>query len=229
MSIMKRLLTILLFLISTIALGQGVGINDDGSTPNTKAMLDVNSSTGLKGVLITRMTWANRPTGLSSTEDGLTIYVTDAGTDGSGYYYWDGTNSVWKKIVYNSPKTILPLVCDNQWPDNTTGYTGPCGWSSATESEVRTYMPKCVVTDFRLNVFTNEVTGNSCTFVLRKNGANQLTITIGAGGTGWYSTTGAISFAEGDYLTVSYSIGTRGGGTFYIYISGSCILYKPQN
>lgn len=72
------------------SLGQGVGINTTGAAANSKSMLDVDA-TG-KGMLIPRMTWASRPTGLSSTEAGMLIYSTDGdGTNGPGFYYYTGT------------------------------------------------------------------------------------------------------------------------------------------
>jgi len=46
----------MLFQIRTLA--QNVGIDDDGSQPNSSAMLDINSST--KGFLIPRLTQAQR-------------------------------------------------------------------------------------------------------------------------------------------------------------------------
>ncbi|MBI5219343.1 MAG: hypothetical protein HY958_10480 [Bacteroidia bacterium] len=74
---------------------QNVGINTDGSDPDAKALLDIKASG--YGLLIPRMTWANIPTGLTATQDGLTIYSTDGdGTNGKGYYYWDG--AAWKKM-----------------------------------------------------------------------------------------------------------------------------------
>jgi len=53
---MKRLLIFsitFLLLLQTRSLAQGVAINDDGSTPDNSAMLDVKSSS--KGLLIPRM------------------------------------------------------------------------------------------------------------------------------------------------------------------------------
>lgn len=47
---------LMLFQIRTLA--QNVGIDDDGSQPNSSAMLDINSST--KGFLIPRLTQAQR-------------------------------------------------------------------------------------------------------------------------------------------------------------------------
>jgi hypothetical protein len=53
---------------------QNVGINNDGSAPNPKAMLDVKSNT--KGLLIPRMTTTER-TNITSPPEGLMVYDTD--------------------------------------------------------------------------------------------------------------------------------------------------------
>ena len=59
---MKNLRTLLiaaiLFAVAVVANAQSVGINSDGSAPNSSAMLDVSSTT--KGFLAPRMTSAQR-------------------------------------------------------------------------------------------------------------------------------------------------------------------------
>jgi len=67
-----------------------VGINDDGSTPDNSAMLDISSTS--KGLLIPRMTQAERDA-IGSPAEGLMIYQTD-GT--AGFYYYNGT--VWTAV-----------------------------------------------------------------------------------------------------------------------------------
>ncbi|MFZ5940773.1 MAG: hypothetical protein ACOYXB_09380 [Bacteroidota bacterium] len=89
---MKRIIT-LVFSIVIFQAGlysQSVGINDDGSAPNSAAMLDVKSST--RGLLPPRMTEANKNS--MTLVAGMIIYQTDGS---SGYYYCDGTN--WKKMA----------------------------------------------------------------------------------------------------------------------------------
>lgn len=87
---MKKLLLILMLLISTSVISQGVGINTDGSSPNTSAILDVKSTS--QGVLISRMLQSERDL-ISSPATGLVIYQTD---NTSGFYYYNGT--IWVKI-----------------------------------------------------------------------------------------------------------------------------------
>ncbi|MCF6351676.1 MAG: tail fiber domain-containing protein [Cyclobacteriaceae bacterium] len=73
---------------------QGVGIGT--STPNQHAVLDVVSSSNNKGILIPRLTTAQRNAmsgSLASTEVGLMVFDVDI----NGFYYWDGI--AWASIV----------------------------------------------------------------------------------------------------------------------------------
>jgi hypothetical protein len=87
---MKKVLLFLMFLITSPVFSQGVGINTDGSSPNTSAILDVKSTS--QGVLISRMTEANK-NAITSPATGLIIYQTDIV---SGFYYYNGT--IWVKM-----------------------------------------------------------------------------------------------------------------------------------
>jgi hypothetical protein len=94
---MKKLLTLLVLIISlpTIySFGQNVGINDDASTPNAPAMLDVKSTT--RGVLLPRvvLTSTTSASPVISPTAGLVVFNTaTAGDVTPGYYYWDGSSS----------------------------------------------------------------------------------------------------------------------------------------
>jgi len=87
----------LLLLAAILFLGiqsyaQNVGINDDGSTPDPSAALDVKSSD--KGVLIPRVDFNNLPL---SPATGLLVYVIANGPDGNdAFYYYNGTQ--WQKL-----------------------------------------------------------------------------------------------------------------------------------
>ena len=86
---MKKIFAFLTaLLIASSAFAQSVGINADGSAPNSSAMLDVSSTT--KGFLAPRMTLAQR-TAISTPATGLTVYQTDGNI---GLYCYDG--SVWQ-------------------------------------------------------------------------------------------------------------------------------------
>ena len=89
---MKKLLLTLIIIVATALSGFAqVAVNTDGSTPNSSAMLDVQSST--KGMLIPRMTQTQR-TAIASPETGLMVYQTDATT---GFYFYNGT--VWTQLT----------------------------------------------------------------------------------------------------------------------------------
>lgn len=72
--------------------GQGIAINDTGASPNPHALLDVDASTHDRGVLLPRMTTAERTAiaGLGAAENGLTVY--DSTT--KSYWFWDGVQWV---------------------------------------------------------------------------------------------------------------------------------------
>ncbi len=88
----------LLFVATIFA--QSVGINTDGSSPNSSAMLDIKSTT--KGLLPPRMTAANRMA-IPVPAAGLMVYQTDAT---AGYYYFNGTS--W--IYFSNTGGILAIV-----------------------------------------------------------------------------------------------------------------------
>ena len=100
--IIKDAMVAFLFLLTSIAFSQNVGINTTGNSPDTSAMLDVVSSS--KGLLIPRVS-------LSSLTDAgtiklpatsLLIYNTNSGISGGlGFYYNSGTttSAVWTKLV----------------------------------------------------------------------------------------------------------------------------------
>jgi len=85
----KRLLLFIVLVLLTGSLSAQVGINTDGSTPNSSAMLDIKSDTA--GLLIPRMTATQRDA-INSPAEGLMVFVTD---DNTFYYY---TGSVWTLI-----------------------------------------------------------------------------------------------------------------------------------
>ncbi|MEO6229524.1 MAG: tail fiber domain-containing protein [Ferruginibacter sp.] len=89
---MKRFLLITKFLLAgaTVTLAQSVGINTTGSQPNASSILDVSSTS--KGLLIPRMTAAQR-TAIASPAKGLLVFQDDAL---SSFFYYDG--SAWAPI-----------------------------------------------------------------------------------------------------------------------------------
>ncbi len=109
-----KLTLFILILLSNIAFSQNVAINDDGATPNGSAILDLNTTTGDKGLLIPRIDLedASTATPITSPAEGLIVY-NETGTETHGFYYWNGT--AWNLIV--TTETAL-------WTrDATNGYT----------------------------------------------------------------------------------------------------------
>jgi hypothetical protein len=101
---MRKLYTLIAIASSlqfSIAKAQNVGINDNGSSPETSAMLDVNSLS--RGFLIPRMTIGQR-TSIASPAKGLMVYQTDAG---AGIYINQGTPVV--------PNWVMLTTSDNVW------------------------------------------------------------------------------------------------------------------
>jgi hypothetical protein len=99
---MKKVCLVFLFSsISYFAVSQGVGINDDASSPHPSAMLEVKSTN--KGFLVPRMTLAQRTT-IPSPATGLLVYQTDGNF---GYWFFNGTS--WNKL----PNTGWELTGNN--------------------------------------------------------------------------------------------------------------------
>jgi hypothetical protein len=85
---LKRISLIILFsgLFASGALAQ-VAINDDGSEPNGNAILHIDVAAKDKGIIIPRLTEAQRNAmSLGADDEGLTVY--DTGT--KSYWLWDG-------------------------------------------------------------------------------------------------------------------------------------------
>ena len=84
---------ITIFIICSFHFLQAQNVGIGTSTPNSSAVLDVNSTT--KGLLIPRMNTGQR-TGIAGPVAGLMVYDTDF----KEYYHHDGTT--WKKVLNNN-------------------------------------------------------------------------------------------------------------------------------
>ncbi|MEI6508916.1 MAG: hypothetical protein WCO54_10550 [Bacteroidota bacterium] len=126
--IIKDAMVAFLFLLTSIAFSQNVGINTTGNSPDTSAMLDVVSSS--KGLLIPRVS-------LSSLTDAgtiklpatsLLIYNTNSGISGGlGFYYNSGTttSAVWTKLVTSGVNNGSTWgINGNSGTDSTTNFVG---------------------------------------------------------------------------------------------------------
>lgn len=90
---MKKIITLFIAVALTMVIGknamaQNVAINASGTAANTSAGLDVDFTN--KGFLLPRVTAAQRAA-IASPATGLIVYQTDAGTLGSGFYFYNGS------------------------------------------------------------------------------------------------------------------------------------------
>jgi hypothetical protein len=109
---MKKITILYLVFFSVNLISQNVGINSTGAAPNASAMLDIVSTSS--GLLVPRMTSAQK-TAIATPATGLLVYQTDAGTQGIGFYFYNG--AAW-----------VPFSTNNGgW-----GLQGNAGTSSAT-------------------------------------------------------------------------------------------------
>ena len=91
-----------------------VGINTDGSDPDASSILDLKSTD--KGLLIPRMTAAERAAIVSPAE-GLMVYQTDATGNGKGFYYHNGTSWIYITNDGNSvPNNIVMVGALSDFP-----------------------------------------------------------------------------------------------------------------
>lgn len=90
----RTLLMILLWISYGSVQAQSMAINNDGSTADASALLDVKSNA--KGVLIPRMTKAEKNS-IGSPATGLLVY--QSAPDSSGFYYFDGAAWKWLAVA----------------------------------------------------------------------------------------------------------------------------------
>lgn len=96
----KYILLALIITNATLLFSQNVGINDDNSSPDPSAMLDVKSSN--KGILVPRVQLddVNTAAPVTNPATGLLIYANSSSAAEEGFYYWDGTK--WQNIASGS-------------------------------------------------------------------------------------------------------------------------------
>jgi len=108
-----------------------VGINTDGSQPDSKSMLDVKSSN--KGFLLPRMTFDQRNS-ITSPPEGMMVFCTNCGLNGSGVLCIY-SNSTWNNISFctsQSPAagTSIPSQGQIIWNWNAVPGSGGYKWNS---------------------------------------------------------------------------------------------------
>lgn len=92
---MRIHLVALFVFVTACSFGQGVSINNTGAAPDGSAMLDITSTD--KGVLLPRVTTAQRTAISTTTSSDLGLLVYDSDTD--SFWYWNGT--IWVEITTN--------------------------------------------------------------------------------------------------------------------------------
>ena len=113
----RTLLIASLALLPLLSFGQNVGINTTGATPNSAAILDLNTgNSGNMGILppqaaLTDVTVWAPITGTATV--GMLVYSTTAPTGGNGvgYYYW-GANSQWNFMTTGAGGSY---IADSAW------------------------------------------------------------------------------------------------------------------
>lgn len=136
---MRRLLLLLTLLFSLPVFGQGnAGIGT--TTPNASALLDIQGFT--QGVLIPRMTNAQR-NAISAPKTGLIIFQTDAtSTEVSTFYYWNS----WKWVPWGIIGTVW-WTTGNSSTSPATNFIGTIDsvdfvQKTNSKSRLRFYAPK---------------------------------------------------------------------------------------
>jgi trimeric autotransporter adhesin len=87
----------ILFCLSFSVNAQSMAINNDGSTADASAILDIKSMA--KGLLVPRMTKAEK-NNITSPANGLLVYQT--GPDSSGFHYYNGSQWTWISTAANA-------------------------------------------------------------------------------------------------------------------------------
>lgn len=180
---MKKLLTIAFLLPMTIgASAQGVAIGTGTPTAHASAALDVQSTT--QGILVPRMTTAQR-TGIAAPAGGLLVFDT---TSGSFWYY---TGTAWQELVGGGPSAAGWSLTGNAGTDSVTNFIGTTDAqpllfraNNAPAGMVRVGAPGLGNTSFGSNALSTGATGwYNCAFgpsALGSVSSGQFNVAVGA-------------------------------------------------
>ena len=199
------IIMILLFTGSIFA--QSVGINENGSSPNSKAMLDVSSTT--KGLLPPRMTYAQKIL-IASPPAGLMIWCSDCGTSGEMQV---NNGTIWTNLT-GGPASGLPGA-----PTIGTATAGI--WQALVPFTAPVSDGGSAITSYTATSNPDGKTGT-----LTQAGSGTITVTGLTGGTPYTFTvtatnvrgTGAASAASNSVTPVAGAIGDSYGGGIIAYI-----------
>jgi hypothetical protein len=164
---MKNLFTLLCLMWATTGIAQ-VAINNDNSTPDNSAMLDVKSDS--KGILIPRMPyWIIRA--MTNPATGLLIYQTD---NIPGFYHNAGTPEApdWKLVGYNaSDASIISDVDGDTFITTDEGHDDIIRFYSKNHETMRLDSNRLVLSSGNFNIFIGDSCGAS-----QKTGSGNLFI-----------------------------------------------------
>jgi hypothetical protein len=203
LNIMKTqiiLLTIFLALFFNHAQAQ-VAINNDNTTANSSAMLDVKSTA--KGILIPRMTTAQR-TAISSPANGLLVY--DESTH--SFWFYDSNNSGWTELVTQSGASNINDLSDAS-TDNESVFVGEDAGAHDDGNNYNTSLGKESLHENTSGAFNTAV----------GNGSGQNT-TTGNHNSYYGSNAGYFNQTGSDNTAVGYGAGIGSSGSSY----SGCVL-----
>jgi len=183
-----------LLLLVFICFFNGIVIAQVGiGTTSPSAMLDIKSTSlttpnNKDGLLIPKIN-VFPTTNPGAAQDGMMVYVTGAGTQAKGFYYWDNATSSW-----------LSFLSSSEWTDNGT-YLSPADGNSEDVTIGGTDD-----TSARLTVRSNKSTVGLFT-----NSGSQDISMIGVNTTLTNASTQISSFTAGNYKSVT----NNGSGSAY--------------
>ena len=129
---MKNLfLSILMLLLNCGIMYSQVSVTSDGSAPDNSAMFDVKSTD--KGILIPRLTYDQR-NAISTPAEGLIIFCTDCGGDGSLSIYSNGTWKTFSPCSSASPVAGVNSISSGQIIWNWNPVSGATGYKWSTSN-----------------------------------------------------------------------------------------------
>ncbi|MBP7173836.1 MAG: hypothetical protein KBA33_07185 [Cloacibacterium sp.] len=136
---MKKILLLLILLLSTYSFSQTGSVGINTSNPDTSAVLDIMSTQ--KGLLIPRVTTTQR-TAIASPANGLLVYDTNTNS------FWHYKSSLWIEVISGSPSINVQTVSYTLTPSD-NGKIIEFSSASAVNLTVPTGLPvgfQCSVT-----------------------------------------------------------------------------------
>ena len=200
---MKKLIfSLLVFSLGwSAAMAQSVGINSDGTSPNSSAMLDVKSTT--KGLLIPRVALTGSTDVATVTTPATSLLIYNTATTGDvtpGYYYYNG--AAWLRLASGT----IPVASGGTGATTLTGYIMGTGTTAMTASAT---------------IPAANISGN-----ISGNAANVTgTVAVASGGTGTatgsITGTGALTFTAGTSGGANQNVTLTPSGTGYTLLNGN--------